>query len=563
MVRFSGVTLAECDMPSTSSPSPSPAEETRAIPEGVLEGDGFASVREVVVELVKLKGFNERLINLLPARPESFPLFQTSCTQILDSVQKFHRVVFFGTHRLRGRKDSSPAALSTEVLLVAGFFRMALKVFTWWSLFPPCPFFVPFMDQPESPQFAAMRSLCFAGGYLLAGLLQENERLRMLLWKSPLFLNALKAVVTKVRVTSRENKTEGEYVGRLTQLLMDLCRKESSDFSLVSAMSEEVVRSLNESNPAGKEGGGTPIDFTHLIRAALWAGRSNNLMGSPVVYWGTAVESLGAIALKGDFFKAAQNAFASSDANGDAMDLFTRAISDFDTSPRSLQDFTPRMRAGALTVTLHNAAVAKHVMKQRQKLLEKMRRFREAVDNAGLEIPSTINALCAWLEANVPSLQQKEKASSAAVADEDVKTPNLFDVANGEEEEEEAPPSQGRGKGGKGGAAGRKGKKGEKEEERGGKEKEDEEEDEAPPSGGRGKGGRGGATGRKGKKGEKKEERGGKEKEEEKADKAPPPEGRGKGGTGGGRGGGVGRGGGPPETTGNPLTKLLQAMQGV
>eukprot|EP00820_Chromera_velia_P019027 Cvel_27926.t1-p1 / transcript=Cvel_27926.t1 / gene=Cvel_27926 / organism=Chromera_velia_CCMP2878 / gene_product=hypothetical protein / transcript_product=hypothetical protein / location=Cvel_scaffold3561:2422-3737(-) / protein_length=438 / sequence_SO=supercontig / SO=protein_coding / is_pseudo=false len=303
----------------------------KAIPEGMLVQAKLASVRTAVVEVLKQKSFNERLMGTLIERPVSFSFFEKSCAQLREAALTLHTATGELDHESLSAVLGSVPILD-QLLSVKGLFRMALELFTWWSVYSPNPFFDPFMDKPDSEQNASLRILCLSGGILLSCLvhynLAGNERLRMLLWKSPLFLKALKAIVTKFRPIREGTTSKGKELENVIGILMDLVADLNGGPSpeLPYGIAEGRVKSLNRCNPTGVEGGDGPIDITHLVRAVTWLDQSRMSLAG---YFKCGLGVLKSIALKDQYRHARENALSDSETNPDVLRLFFSALFDF------------------------------------------------------------------------------------------------------------------------------------------------------------------------------------------------------------------------------------------
>mmetsp|Transcript_27498 Transcript_27498/g.53944 ORF Transcript_27498/g.53944 Transcript_27498/m.53944 type:complete len:261 (-) Transcript_27498:44-826(-) len=127
------------------------------------------------------------------------------------------------------------------------------------------------------------------------------------------------------------------------------------------------------------------------------------------------------IALKEDFHRAQDKAFAPQDASFDAMKLFTVALADFERDGHHLvgSPSPPAVRCGilacyraeALKCSLSNPVICSEVRRRRTELLGEARRFRAILKEAGAPIPPFLDFFTAWLEANVEEGMESESDS--------------------------------------------------------------------------------------------------------------------------------------------------------
>uniref|UniRef100_A0A0G4HST2 MYND-type domain-containing protein n=1 Tax=Chromera velia CCMP2878 TaxID=1169474 RepID=A0A0G4HST2_9ALVE len=371
----------------SASAGPNGGKEER-IPDGTLEGDEFAELRKVILELFKHKGFNDRFLTYLTERPEAFCIFAKSCDQLLDCAMKFGPVISNLVGQpglevdLNVAHEKSPSRFP-ELLLVHGFFGTAMELFLS-TLVSPSPFFDPHMSNPESDECSSLVTRSIAGGFMLSCLVEANERLTALLWKNSLFQKALKITITKFRA-KRQRKSIME-LGAITQFLGKLSEHDDS--------AHERNGIFNRCNPTGLEGDGKPIDFTQLIRWAAWGGvylPAENVLD----LFAFSLGAFQCVALKDEFRKAQKAAFASPELNDEAMNLFTLSLAH---AKKKTIGGLAVARGDAVRCALSNPAVGEYVNQHKKEILRRVRQYMP-------DPPSDAYFLyifAAWLEANIP-----------------------------------------------------------------------------------------------------------------------------------------------------------------
>uniref|UniRef100_A0A0G4I794 MYND-type domain-containing protein n=1 Tax=Chromera velia CCMP2878 TaxID=1169474 RepID=A0A0G4I794_9ALVE len=392
----SDVSTSSSDRAVLSSPSVKAVsslfwEMRRQMPEE-LRGVEFASVREAALDVAV---HSNLCMRLWPGGAKE----ETETAQeggALPSLQKWHRIcrelaafsetlrrVIFFLPREKGFRASM------LLLLTPGFFRSALTFFSFFSS-PSCDFKKP------SP----MLSCALSGAVILSTLMGRNEALRLLMWKSTDFKRALKLVVKKAPFSKKKPEESVAAVYCIECLL-------SSFHGTKAALSHETIRDFNYFKaPDAEEEEGQPLDFSHLLRAAVLSHRSKrNQEGRK---WSSIAMKFQDIALRNQYHDAAQSAFASSDANGDALGLFDLAISDFDTNgnpPSNSSSLNLEERATAVRCTLPNPAVREFVSKRKRMILARLESMTKDIS----EVPGMIVSLQAWLHTHTEVLSRRRR----------------------------------------------------------------------------------------------------------------------------------------------------------
>uniref|UniRef100_A0A0G4I104 MYND-type domain-containing protein n=1 Tax=Chromera velia CCMP2878 TaxID=1169474 RepID=A0A0G4I104_9ALVE len=392
---------------------------------GVLEGNRFAPLKQVVVEITVWRAMNAHYFSELAKHEAKIPTYQDMCGKIFDLSQKFHSLMV-ELYEEEGQRASR------EVLAVKSFFFRAMELFCFWSLLADDTLFV----------LEGVRLLADAGSILLAGLLYGNDRLRLLLWQSDDFKWALKNAIRKLQV----DKETSFRIWPLYTLLCSLQGTQRTGFSIP----HEVVMSFNGFKPevgGGEEGGAAggaggvfgggeergdaggegrvfcregeeggveskddtgPIDVSHILRAAFWVaaeGHWSNQSPAKSLFerWASIAERFKMISLRENFTQAARRTFVGEEESADALELFKSAVSGVENDgPPNCPERARRLwdRLLAIECTLPNPAVAQYVSEHKDQFSAQMWRLREGARENDSDQYMLITGLLAWIAAS-------------------------------------------------------------------------------------------------------------------------------------------------------------------
>uniref|UniRef100_A0A0G4HZ43 MYND-type domain-containing protein n=1 Tax=Chromera velia CCMP2878 TaxID=1169474 RepID=A0A0G4HZ43_9ALVE len=306
------------------------------IPEGVLEGEPFAPMREVVVQVL------------------------VSRVLLLEKVDG---------------AQSNGTLLKREVLIP---FHKACD---------------GLLSVPSNRALTAIN--------MLTAFVKGNPGLILMIWKNGSFRKALKRMIQNLRVT-------GEMCPMVLLPLFHLLQQ-----FVIQAIPEKVVEALNQERTDEGEGEETrPIDVSHLLRTSLWFVKlapkvldKPDWSGKKILYsWGGEARLLRNVCPRKEFAKAAQRAFADSEANGEALELFKMATSGWEreTDENTSHDSNTRRfrRSLAIQCTVSNPSVAKYLDKNTVKILTEMRKVMgKAAQDESVMGYEELALFTAWLEA--------------------------------------------------------------------------------------------------------------------------------------------------------------------
>uniref|UniRef100_A0A0G4I7A4 MYND-type domain-containing protein n=1 Tax=Chromera velia CCMP2878 TaxID=1169474 RepID=A0A0G4I7A4_9ALVE len=220
-------------------------------------------------------------------------------------------------------------------------------------------------------------------------------------------MGALKETVNRVRV-SRERAS---FINPLLSLIIALFKN--------ATVPDEIVQQLNDfkSSRSGDEGT-RPLDFSHLLRAALWHVKLfpySNVPSTPedliLRPWLEHVRDFRGATREDAFAEAQSRAFIDRDADADALELFHAALSGIEwdgdvgevgveETERRRRDFWTEQRLSALACVLPNAAVADYINREKQRVFTIVQRWLEllASDPRECRAPMLLVAFSAWLQ---------------------------------------------------------------------------------------------------------------------------------------------------------------------